>query len=225
MVENVMPELGITELAELGGRAFTVLESDGTMSVRDPFPTGQPTVLSFVSYSCPYCRSGATLLDELQSIETGRRLVASVYTEEAHPGENIPQTHSSDARIANARRYKDDFAVKRPIIVDSVTQPSISRTFQAGPNSVMLFDGDGVIQFYSKWLTLDVVRMIEHLLQSSARTDRSAGGTPRSFEFAGILKSNYDAEWYLAELMKNGPSSVIDVLDLSSPRDSKGLIK
>jgi len=79
-----------------------------------------------------------------------------VYTREAHPNNEIPQTQAYEERLANAKRLKSDLKVTFPVLVDDM-RDRVFRAYGYAPNPVVVIDPKGRIAFAKVWCRADEI--------------------------------------------------------------------
>lgn len=174
------------------------------------------TVLVAQSFSCPYCRANSQRLDHLAlKWESLGWNIRTVYVEESHPGEQISQPRDIIERRENARKFKVELGVRRPIYVDDMSNCGFG-LFNEQPNSVLIVNTKGEVTLTSNWFDAEVIDdHLRHLLW--ATTAIKAGGDLRFFEISQQRFDETDTDRYLDGLRENGPTAVLDVVSSSLP--------
>jgi len=112
-----------------------------------------------------------------------------IYTNEAHPGEEIKPLKSYAEKLEHARMLRDYEDVDIPIIVDGLDGP-LHMSYGGLPNSCFVIDRDGVLVYKSQWADmLELETVIETLLKYDAV---KTGG--------GIIEFNYSEKLVYRDL-------------------------
>ncbi len=125
-----------------------------------------------------------------------------VYTREAHPGEHVPAHRTFEAKLAAARRLRDEVGIRRPILVDNL-EGTVHDAYGLLPNMTFVLARGGQILYKAMWTS--AARVAEYL----ERTERSHGGlgyAPFYTEQVEIRETDPDA--FRRRLAVNGPRAV-----------------
>ena len=124
---------------------------------------GRVLVLEFGSYSAPSFRQRAAAMEQLKRETSARATFLLVYTKEAHPvggwevdrnkDEKISmEQHSNIAdRRAAATKARDTLKVTLPVVLDEMDD-SISSSFAAGENSLVIIAKNGTLFARQEWV-------------------------------------------------------------------------
>lgn len=111
---------------------------------------GKPFVLVLGSLTCPMTASAAGELRQLHEWFGAAMPFLSVYTREAHPGEQIPQPRQLDEKVEHARQLAVRDQYRWHVAVDDL-DGSLHRQLDAKPNAVFVVDAHGRLAFRSIW--------------------------------------------------------------------------
>lgn len=134
-----------------------------------------------------------------------------VYVREAHPGENYPAHRSMEQKLSHARAFREQFDIKRPILVDDLAGTG-HKLYGALPNMVYLIrkGGQGQVLFRSAWTDPATIRLImDYMLTSRARRRAGERLTPFYAEFVGYRES--DREKFMEVLTRAGKQAIDDL--------------
>lgn len=127
-----------------------------------------------------------------------------VYTREAHPGEHLPAHRTFDAKLAAARRLRDEVGLRRTILVDDL-EGTVHQVYGLLPNMSFVLARGGQILYKAMWTS--AVRIAEYL----ERMERSRGGVGYSpFYTEQVEVREADPEAFRRRLAVNGPSAVTE---------------
>jgi hypothetical protein len=130
-----------------------------------------------------------------------------IYTREAHPGEHIRHHGGMDDKRQNARLFRDECRVQRPILLDSL-DGAAHRAYGMLPNMTWIIGRGGFIHYKAAWTSApDVEAALRDILDYQAHrverrwmpfyTERSAW-SPR------------DRATFRERLRRAGPQAVED---------------
>jgi hypothetical protein len=112
-----------------------------------------------------------------------------IYTNEAHPGEEIRPLKSYAEKLEHARMLRDSEGVDIPIVVDGVDGP-LHMAYGGLPNSCFVIDRDGVLVYKSQWADMEELEaVIKALLKYEAVKDNG-----------GIIEFNYSEKLVYRDL-------------------------
>lgn len=118
---------------------------------RHPEPAGTgPTLLVFGSATCPATDQAMPGLRDLHRRFGEKVRFVLVNVREAHPGRDFPQPRSAEAKLANACRLQELYALPFAVAVDDL-DGSLHRALGPKPNSAYLLAPDGTIRFRAHW--------------------------------------------------------------------------
>lgn len=127
-----------------------------------------------------------------------------VYTREAHPGEHVPAHRSFEAKLAAARRLRDEVGLRRPILVDDLAG-TVHESYGLLPNMSFVLARGGQILYKAMWTS--AARIGEYL----ERMKRSRGGVGYSpFYTEQVEIREADPEAFRRRLTVNGPRAVAE---------------
>ena len=129
-----------------------------------------------------------------------------LYTNEAHPGENVPHLTSMAQKFRHARLLRDEIGVTRPILVDSL-DGACHRAYGSMPNMTWIFARSGLIVYKSDWTDAHSVdNALEYFTQIPQR--RSAGERLAGFRVERFDYRNQERDQFYKRLERNGPRAV-----------------
>lgn len=162
---------------------------------------GKPIVLETGSYTCPMYSKGVTTMTDLARQYPDVHFLV-MYIREAHPGERTKGHENLDQKMALARRIAA-FEPARTVLVDDVDGEA-HLAYGALPNSVHVFDENGVLAYRSDWCHPPVVaQVLEHMGEREVRFSRD------HYEKIPPVNS-------LSILFRGGVLAILDVL-VNSP--------
>lgn len=132
------------DLATIDGGRFSSDQFDGW---------GQPVLLVFGSLTCPVTESAGRGLGELHRAYGDRIRFVVVNVREAHPGQDLPQPSTIEAKTHHAERLRCHHRLDFEVAVDDV-DGGLHRAFGTRPSSAYLIDPEGVIRFRAHWSNL-----------------------------------------------------------------------
>lgn len=134
-----------------------------------------------------------------------------LYTNEAHPGEIMPELRSMDQKFEHAGKLRDIYGVTRPILLDSL-DGACHRAYGSMPNMSWIINRAGVPVYKSDWSDANSVKnAIEYYLDVSNRRKNKERLAP--FRVERLDYRNQDQEQFYAGLEKNGPRAVAEFRD------------
>lgn len=119
---------------------FQLPTTDG--SEADLIPSSRPLLVILGSVTCPMTRSGLSILKELYCRFGNSVDFLSVYNREAHPGENLPQPATMEAKIERAKFFREVAEIPWVVVVDDLSG-SVDRALGTVPNAVYLVGHHG----------------------------------------------------------------------------------
>ena len=119
---------------------------------------GRPVVLEMGSVSCDIFVCRVPPMNAVARRHPEATFLV-LYTREAHPGAAIPPTTTMQAKLANARRLRDDDGEMRQLLVDDV-DGTAHKLYGELPNAVFVFDEKGRVVFRASWNDVDVVETV-----------------------------------------------------------------
>lgn len=179
--------------------------------------TGRPLLLVTGSITCPMTASAMPVLRELHA-EFGDKVdFVTLYSREAHPGENFPQPTTLEEKSAHAAAMKREYDVPWTMVVDNL-DGDLHRLLDAKPNDAYLVDGEGIIVFRSLWSSDEnALRMALSDLVSGKNLRRS-----QSTAFMGPVMA---AVGHVTDTMKlAGPQATRDLIRSAPPMYMMGWI-
>ena len=142
--------------------------------------------------------------------EYSPRQVQSVflYIREAHPGEDLPHHDSFQRKLDHARKFREQFRVRRRILVDDL-DGSGHRAFGGLPNMTYILSSAHTVLFRSAWTDSATVKVaLDYLLDVQVRRREGARLAPFYSELLGFRWVD-DAAFYRG-LEQNGPKAVLE---------------
>jgi hypothetical protein len=148
-------------------------------------------------------------MDELAEEYSARGFLSSfIYTREAHPGELLPHHTSFAQKLAQARTFRDEQHVRRPIFVDGLDGP-LHRLLGAMPNMTWILLRGGTIAYKAAWTAPDDVRRAVEVIAHIPELRRQGGRlAPIWTERLGYRVVDQAA--FLRGLERNGPKAVTE---------------
>lgn len=143
------------------------------------------------------------ILDDYQQVG-----VASVflYTHEAHPGEHYPHLTSIEQKFAHARALRDEYGVRRPILVDALAG-DCHIAYGSMPNMAWIINGAGIPVYKADWTDAASVRnAVEYLL--GVLTRKAEGEALAPFNVARLDYRTADRPRFYAGLERSGKKAV-----------------
>ncbi|MBI3977909.1 MAG: hypothetical protein HY331_06965 [Chloroflexi bacterium] len=142
-----------------------------------------------------------------------------VYTREAHPGENFPAHGSLEQKLAQARAFRDRFAIARPILVDDLPGTG-HRLYGARPNMTYLIGRGGQVLFRSDWTDAPTVELVlNYVLASRGRRREGLRLAPFYAEFVGFRWN--DPAKFQERLAIAGQQAIDDMARAASRRSQR----
>jgi hypothetical protein len=110
---------------------------------------GDFLVLEMGSMTCPLFQSRRGKMERV-SIGDPRVSKAVLYVREAHPGAEIPQHQTFEAKRACAERLKIEDGETRLVLVDDLVG-SAHKAYGSMPNTVFIINRNGCVIFRAEW--------------------------------------------------------------------------
>ena len=131
---------------------------------------GRPIVLEAGSYTCPmYCKGVSTMNELAQQYPEVTFLV--MYIREAHPGERTTGHKSLEQKFELAHRIAASES-HRTVLIDDIDGQAHC-AYGTLPNSVHIFDENGVLAYRSDWCHPPVVaQVLKHMGEKEVRFTR-----------------------------------------------------
>lgn len=129
---------------------FDLETLDGGRVRRDDLVGERPVLLVLGSLTCPMTASSAPSLEQLHREYGDRVEFVTVYTREAHPGEQIPQPSSLDEKRAHAASLAERDHLGWRVAIDDL-EGTLHRQLDGKPNAAYLMDRDGRLAFRTIW--------------------------------------------------------------------------
>jgi hypothetical protein len=131
-----------------------------------------------------------------------------VYVREAHPGENYPHHTSFAQKLAHARAFRDQLAIRRTILVDDLAG-TIHQAYGTLPNMTYVISRSGVVTFKSDWTDPETIRFaIQYQVQAAERRGEGARLAPFYVELQGLRWN--DPARFQERLALAGPKAVAE---------------
>jgi hypothetical protein len=137
---------------------------------------------------------------------------AFIYVREAHPGEYMPYHDSFERKLANARRFRDEQSVRRPILVDTL-DGKYHRIFGALPNMTLIVLRGGTLAYKGAWTDAADVRVALEQIANIAALRRQ-GGRLAPFWTERLAYRVVDQAAFNAGLERNGPKAVAEFMEM-----------
>ncbi|MEM4297809.1 MAG: deiodinase-like protein, partial [Nitrososphaerota archaeon] len=102
-----------------------------------------------------------------------------VYTNEAHPGEEVRPLRSYEEKLEHAQMLRDDEHVEIPILVDGLSG-QLHLSYGGLPNSCFVIDKNGMLIYKSQWADMDE---LEKVLNTVIRYEEALMEGGRIIEF------------------------------------------
>ncbi len=130
-----------------------------------------------------------------------------VYTREAHPGEHVPAHTTFEDKLAAARRLRDEFGIRRTILVDDLDGRT-HRAYGSMPNMTWVVGRGGRLVYKAEWTSADNVEGFVDRY-TSARRERSPGVASSPYRTEQLEHRQVDREAFYRHLEeRNGPRSL-----------------
>lgn len=128
-----------------------------------------PLLIVSASITCPMAAAAAGPLEQLYEQFGDRVTFLTLYTREAHPGEEYPQPESLDRKIAHARAYQQRDRIPWTVAVDGL-EGTFHRVLDLKPNAACLFSAAGELVHRVLWVgdTAGLRRGFARLFSGSA---------------------------------------------------------
>lgn len=140
---------------------------------------GRPVLIAFGSISCPMTASAMPTLKRLHGEFGDAVQFLMLDVREAHPGENIEQPDTLEAKCRNATELKNRYELEFPMVVDDL-DGTVHRALGTQPNAVFVADATGTIVFRSLWASDE--KALQRALEAVA-----AGETPPNEQSAAMI--------------------------------------
>lgn len=140
--------------------------------------------------------------------EYSPRNVQSVflYIREAHPGEDLPHLDSFQRKLDHARKFREQFGVRRRILVDNLDGTGHRAVL---PNMTYILSSAHTVLFRSAWTDAATIKVaLDYLLDVQACRRERARLAPFYSELLGFRWVD-DAAFYRG-LEQNGPKAVLE---------------
>lgn len=140
------------------------------------------------------------------------RAVRSVflYTREAHPGENYRHHTSMEVKRANARTFREQYKLRRPILLDDLAGTA-HRAYGMLPNMTWIVGRGGQILYKAAWTGPADIR--DALEQSLRDLGRRIPDQLTPFYAERLAWRENDPDQFRAGLERTGPQAVSDFYD------------
>ena len=137
------------------------------------------------------------------------RSVRSVflYTREAHPGEHYRHHTSMEDKRRNARAFRTEFDVTRPILLDDL-EGTAHHAYGMLPNMSWIIGPAGMIHYKAAWT--DPTDVEDTLTYSLDALERRAKDKLLPYHSERLKWRVRDDDKFRARLIKNGPQAVKD---------------
>jgi len=136
-------------------------------------------------------------------------VLATIYTQEAHPGEHYDQVSTMEGKIERAKQYRYLVNMRRPLFIDTLDQ-DLHSLCDNEPNGCAIITAEGILVLRSLWTTAAMLEQyVSHLVWAMGK--RNDGHDIRYFRVERLEFGEFDADLYLSGLQRNGPRSVFDV--------------
>ena len=147
-------------------------------------------------------------MDELAEKYADRTVSSAfLYTREAHPGENYRHHTSMDDKRSNALVFKEQYQVRRPILLDSI-EGDAHRAYGILPNMTWIIGRGGMVHYKAAWTDAgDVETALEYAL---AIQDRKAKDKLTPFYSESLRWRTRDESAFRTGLERTGPQAVSD---------------
>lgn len=132
-----------------------------------------------------------------------------VYTREAHPGEHVPAHVRLEDKHTAARRLRETFAIRRPILVDDL-DGTAHRAYGSMPNMTWVIGRGGRLMYKAEWTSAaNVEGFVER--HTAARRDRPAGAALAPYVTEQLEHRTVDREAFYRHLAeRNGPRALAE---------------
>ncbi|MDE3025981.1 MAG: hypothetical protein KGI93_10475 [Acidobacteriota bacterium] len=125
-----------------------------------------------------------------------------MYTREAHPGEHLSAHEDFEAKLAAARRLRDELGIARPILVDDHAG-GVHRAYGLMPNMSWVLGRGGTILYKAMWTSAE--RIAGFLARQAAQP---SGLAHAPFFTEQLELRRRDAATFQQGLERNGPRAV-----------------
>lgn len=124
--------------------------SDGRFSSAAVVARGRPLVLVLGSLTCPVTEGAGPGLVDLHRRYGDAVDFVAVNVREAHPGADLPQPQTAEAKMSHARALGRHHGFEFPVAVDDL-DGSLHRALGTRPSSAYVIDAAGTIVFRAHW--------------------------------------------------------------------------
>jgi hypothetical protein len=132
-----------------------------------------------------------------------------VYTREAHPGEHVGHHESFADKLAAARRLRDEFGIRRPILVDDL-KGTAHRAFGLLPNMTWAVDRGERIVYKAEWTSAANVEAFV-ARHRDRRASRRPGAALSPYRTEQLELRDVDSEAFYRHLEEhNGPRALTE---------------
>lgn len=133
---------------------------------------GDFLVLEMGSLTCPLFQSRRRTMETMHA-EDSRVSKAILYVREAHPGAEIPQHRTIEAKRACAGRLKTEDGETRLVLVDDL-EGTAHRLYGGMPNTVFIINRNRCVVFRAEWNNPQVTqKALDALLNGDAFSSKS----------------------------------------------------
>lgn len=197
--------------------SFELVTTGGDRLVNHDVFDEKPVLVIFGSMTCPMTASAAPSVQELYDEFGDRVEFIMLYVREAHPGENITQSVTMEAKLAYARALKDYYDIQWTVAVDNI-DGDLHRALDPKPNSAYLVNSEGTIVFRSLWAAdRDALRQ--------ALDAAAAGRAPARKQSEALIGPVIRAMGQVQEVMgRAGPQAVRDLWRAGFPMALAGRV-
>jgi hypothetical protein len=131
-----------------------------------------------------------------------------IYTQEAHPGENVPHHDSFERKPSSAKLLAEKAGIGRDILVDDL-DGTVHRAYGLMPNMTWVIGRGGRVAYKANWTSAANVEafLIRFL---AARGEHPPGTTPVMYETQQIEFRYPDRQRFTEHLLRSGRRSVAE---------------
>ena len=208
--------------------------SGAALKVGEPFPnfelpttaggtheynrdSGRPLLVVTGSITCPMTASAMPVLRGLHAQFGDKVDFVTLYTREAHPGENFPQPATLEEKSAHAAAMKREYDVPWTMVVDSL-DGKLHKALDAKPNDAYLVNDHGIIVFRSLWSS-------DEKALGAALSDLISGKKQRRSQSTAFMGPVMTAVGHVTDTMKlAGPQATRDLIRSAPPMYMMGWI-
>jgi hypothetical protein len=162
--------------------SFRLPTVDGGQADLDQLRRDGHVVVIFGCYSAPPCVRELPEIDQLAAALPPGLAMVFIYTREIHPNEDLPYgrfaPHDSlAAKLAVARRFRDDLGLHMTVTADDLEGP-VHRAYGGLPFCAAVVRRDGLLVHRSEWASAgQLAAVIANLAEADQRL--AAGEQPR----------------------------------------------